>query len=95
MAGTDSRFDVSIEEEITKTLSAEIAAEIDFEVLADILCWSGWTRVKRSPYVTEKEAYDIKQWIKHHCKGQVKSHGSTWVFENKKDASHFILRWVP
>lgn len=94
MARADTDYKVSLEDEIANTLSAEIAAEIDFGILSELLCSLGWTRVTRDPHVTVEEATEIKQWLKQHCKGAVKSHGSTWVFENEKEASHFILRWV-
>ena len=83
----------NIEEDITNSMAKELADEIDFEIIAGMLQEMGWTKVKRSPFVSNEEAVDIRYWIDEHITGEVQSRGYTWLFEQAKDATMFILKW--
>ena len=76
-----------------KRMAKEIADEIDFEIILGILEQSGWTKVVRGPFVSNKQEADIRCWIDEHATGQVHSRSQYWLFENQKDAMMFILRW--
>ena len=79
---------------VAEEMAKEVAAEIDFEILADILVECGWTKVIRSPFFNNEEAVDIRYWVNEQIKGNVQSRGRTWVFEDAKDATMFILKWL-
>ena len=84
---------MNIEKEIVDNMAKELADEIDFEIIADMLQEMGWIKVKRSPFVSNKQAVDIRYWVDEHATGAVKSRGYTWLFEQPKDATMFILKW--
>ena len=84
-----------LENILAKEVSKHIADEIDFEVMSTLLVEScGWHKVRRSPFVSNKEAVDIKSWIDKNCQEHVHSRGYTWIFESEKDALMFSLRWA-
>ena len=86
---------MNLEEKLMHKASQEISDRIDFEVLADLLVTScGWTKIEFSPFVNNKQAVDIRCWIDEHQTGHVRSRGRTWLFENAKDATMFILKWT-
>lgn len=83
-----------LEDEMMKRMSKEISDRVDFEIMSDLLVKScGWHKVVRTPFVSNKEAVDIKYWIEENCKGYVHSRGYTWIFESEKDALLFSLKW--
>lgn len=84
---------MNIEDEVLNNAAQQIADEIDFEIISGMLQEMGWIKVTRSPFVSNKEAVDIGYWIDEQTTGQVKSRGRTWLFEQPKDATMFILRW--
>jgi hypothetical protein len=86
---------MTLEEEMLNRASKEIAEEIDWGVMAGLLIEGGWERVTVDfgPRMSESTAHEIKEWVRTQCHGQVKSRNKTWLFENSKDATMFILRW--
>lgn len=74
-------------------MSAEIAAEIDWEILAGVYKSCGWTSIKFSPHRNELESSLIKDWLDKNCQGHVTSRGWHWMFEKESDAINFTLRW--
>lgn len=80
---------INIQDELVKTLSDEIAKEIDFGFLADIYTQSGWTEIKFTP---SGRYFEIDAWCKENTAG-VHGYGSRWLFKDEKDITMFILRW--
>lgn len=92
---TPLNFDLqeAVMEDMAKQLAKNIQEEIDFQILSDMLVSMGWHKMEFEPMREEEEAAEIKEWIKTSCKGNVKSYGSNWLFENEKDMVWFMLRW--
>jgi hypothetical protein len=80
-----------LEKEVLEKAAREMAEQIDFEVLSQLL---GWTKVELPEYPGRFISMDIDIWIEQNCSGTVRSLGSKFIFENPKDATLFILRWV-
>jgi hypothetical protein len=71
-----------------------MADDIDFEILMDILC-SGknkWTKVVLKP-MTWEDGLEIDGWVEQNVKGKYRNRGLVWIFENASDANWFIIRW--
>ena len=84
---------MNIEEEIANRMGAEMAREIDREVLWSMLVSIGWTRVVVSAETTMVKATQIKEWLEINCTNPYEKHRSDFIFEDEKDAVNFILRW--
>lgn len=84
---------VDIEEELTKQAAYEIAAEIDFEIIAGMLVTMGWTKIETqlSLYPPD-DAYEIRKWVNDNVLGHYKCRGNIWLFEKEKDALLFSLK---
>jgi hypothetical protein len=89
-----NRIISNLEEEIANKLSNELSRDIDREVLWSMLKQIGWTRVMLSSEIAMINATSIKEWLALNCLGSYEKHYSDFIFENPKDASMFILRWV-
>lgn len=84
---------MNLEDEIAEDLSKQIAQEIDFELLTDILIACGWHKVVLRP-MTHEQGKKIDQWVNSQVKGKYKTMGLVWVFENQGEAVNFTLRWA-
>ena len=85
---------MNLEEEITKSLSNEIAKEIDFEILADMLIQAcGWHRVELPSLLNRKRSIDIIEWCEEHTNKHYKHQGRIFLFEDQGDAVNFALKW--
>jgi hypothetical protein len=71
----------------------QLCKEIDFEVLSDLLCSSGWTKIVLKP-MTSEYGSAIDKWTKTHCKGRFDTMGLVWIFEDPSDAVNFTLKWA-
>ena len=74
-------------------MSQDLANEIDFSILSDILLENGWTPVEFIPFTYSKQAKDIANWAEQHCVGKWRHHGVNFVFERAADATAAILKW--
>ena len=74
-------------------MSQDLANEIDFSILSDILLENGWTPVEFIPFTYSKQAKDIADWAEQHCVGKWRHHGVNFVFERAADATAAILKW--
>lgn len=83
-----------LEDDYIEKAAQEIAEEIDFHMIADMLCEAGWIRIEFQPWVSYGQAQSIKLWIAHNCTGAVKSRGSVWLFENTEEALMFKLTFT-
>ena len=84
---------MNIEQDIIDRAGERMAKEIDFSVLTEMLCGIGWTRVVLKPMTAEHGA-EIDEWVANNVKGHFETMGLVWVFEQPKDASWFVLRWL-
>ena len=81
--------------ELEDEMAIAIKEEIDWEILVDILNNTlGWTKVYMERFYSNEHAVDVMDWIAENCKSDVKSRGSTFVFEDAKEAEWFSLRWL-
>jgi hypothetical protein len=81
---------MTLEEEIAHKMSMQMQGEIDREILWGMLKSIGWTRVM----IPGNYHLGINTWLNDNCKGSYEWHSRDFIFENKKDASMFILRWL-
>jgi hypothetical protein len=85
---------MSIEEEILNKAGNEMAREIDREILWGMLQGIGWTRVMLNRLQDNNHAIDITYWLEENIKNPFERNGRDFIFEDKKDAVNFILRWM-
>ena len=81
---------INIEHKILDKLADDMAKEIDYDVLVDLL---NWTRVELPPFNGRYNAVDIADWCTNNCTGKFMNFGVKFAFEKSKDAEWFILRW--
>ena len=74
-------------------MSQDLANEIDFGILSDMLSENGWTSVEFIPFTYSKQAKDIADWAEQHCTGKWRHCGVKFVFERAADATAAILKW--
>jgi hypothetical protein len=85
---------MNIEKEILDQAGKELAREIDREVLWGMLQGIGWTRVMLDRLQDNNHAVDITYWLEENIKNPFERNGRDFLFEDSKDATMFILRWV-
>lgn len=85
---------MSLEQEIMEKLSKEIAKEIDFGVLSDLLVYSGWVKIELETLENNNNAIDMNEWLDINCKYKVSRLGRKFLFESSAEAEWFILRWT-
>jgi hypothetical protein len=96
-----------LEDEMLDRAGAEIAREIDKEILdsimIDVLKSEGWTETTINPahnetliaYARYDEWYTkTAEWIHLNATGDYKLLRGHWIFENKEDAVMFTLKWA-
>jgi hypothetical protein len=77
-------------DEISATVIANLAKEMDFRVLTKMLCSQGW---KQCNSAKDHEQADIEKWAEQYCIGKIKGLGNSWVIHNEKDYIMFLLKW--
>lgn len=82
----------TLEDQIAERMASELAKEMDFQILASMLCELGWTRVVLKP-MTWEEGNIVDEWVSNNVKGHFETMGLVWLFESSKDATMFILKW--
>ena len=82
----------NVENEIYNAMAEEIAREIDEAIMATMLIETGWTAVPFT-FNSNYQAVDIQFWLNDTCKGKYRRLGTEYLFEDKKEAEWFILRW--
>lgn len=85
---------MTLEEEIANKMAKQMAKEMDQRVLWMVLKDFGWTEVTISRQQDNNHAIDITHWLTENCQGAYERNGQDFIFENPKDASMFILKWV-
>jgi hypothetical protein len=66
-----------LEEEMINRAGKQLADDIDFGVLTEILLESGWTKVVLSP-MTSETSDAIDMWILKQCKGSHHARRLVW-----------------
>lgn len=84
---------MDLQDEVINELGRQMSAEIDFQILADVLCDMGWTKIVLTPMTIEQSA-EIDSWTATQVKGSFKNMGLVWIFEYEADANWFALRWL-
>jgi hypothetical protein len=84
---------MNLEEEILNKAGKRMSDEIDFQILADMLCSIGWRKIILKPMTWEAGA-TIDAWTAAHIKGPFETMGLVWIFEQEQDANWFALRWL-
>jgi len=84
---------MNIEQDIINQAGKRLSDEIDFQILADMLCELGWQKVILKPMSWEDGAA-VDLWVEQNVKGHHQTMGLVWVFERTEDANWFALRWL-
>lgn len=79
-------------DKIINQAADDLAAEIDFGIIADHLVDHGWVKVTLQP-MTWETSDRIDLWVMKNVKGRHHTRGLVWIFENPEDATWFNLRW--
>jgi hypothetical protein len=85
---------MNLEKEIIDELGTQMQSEMDKEILWGMLQGMGWTRVMLDRLQDNKHAVDITYWLEENIKNSFERKGRDFIFEDSKDATLFILRWV-
>jgi hypothetical protein len=83
-----------IVDDILTKMADDVSKEIDFNCLAESLISCGWSNVDLPPFDILYKVNDIVDWAYHHCNGEFKNFGVRFIFEDKKDATLFALKWL-
>jgi hypothetical protein len=85
---------MTLEEELMEKMSKELAQEVDFGILSDMLIYSGWVKIELETLESKENAIDINEWLDINCKYKVSRLGRKFLFESSAEAEWFILRWT-
>jgi len=88
-----SIFNMTLEEELLDKAGKQMANDIDREVLWGMLQGIGWTRVMLPTLGSGEQAVEIIVWLEDNCKKAYERNGRDFIFEDKRDANWFVLRW--
>lgn len=83
-----------LDKEFVSHAAQQMQQDIDREILWKVFEDSGWVRVQVDRTIDNNHAIDITHWIKNNIKYPYARSGADFIFENKKDATMFILRWA-
>ncbi len=82
-----------IEAQVTQA-SEDLARQIDFEILKDVLVKScGWHYIEFDRLLSREHSVDLVNWAHTECRGNWKHSGRHWLFEQEDDAIMFKLTW--
>ena len=84
---------MTLEEELLDKAGKQMANDIDREVLWGMLQGIGWTRVMIPTLGSRQQTIDILIWLEENCKDAYERNGRDFIFEDKRDANWFVLRW--
>lgn len=84
----------TLEDQLIERAARQMADDIDFGVMCDLLADIGWTKVVLDTLGSNERACDIKDWLIAECKKEYKQRGRFFVFESKDDATLFKLTWL-
>ena len=81
-----------LREEYLEFLGREMQESMDFDIVCDTLISLGWTRFDVE-YDQVQHWVAVKDWAGSNFEGEHREHAGVWLFENKKDATMFALKW--
>lgn len=84
---------MNLEESILEDLGKEMADSIDWEIRAGMLVEMGWVKYQVPRFIDNYHAIDIGYWLLDNCQGKYDRNGATFLFQDPKDATMFMLRW--
>ena len=82
-----------ISDELLERMSAEVAEEINWDIISDMLIEQGWVRVVLLGSIPPYKKNDILDWLHVTCLTKFRQRGSEFLFKEEKDAVMFTLRW--
>lgn len=82
-----------LEDRIANDMARQIAEEIDWEIISNMLVMSGWVKVDLPTLDSNKRAVDMNEWMHKECIKHWKRRGKTYIFESKEEAALFRLTW--
>lgn len=85
---------MNVTDRVIDDMSKRMSEEIDRQLLWGTFIKAGWTQVKISSETAMVNATAIKEWLLLNCQQRYQKNYSEFMFESRKDASMFILRWV-
>jgi len=85
---------MGLKEDILDSISNQMAKEMDWHIIADVLVSSGWTSIQLKRFRNNEEAVDINLWLEQNCTGEWKNLATRYIFKKKQDAEWFSLRWL-
>ena len=80
----------TLEEELADQLAREMSKDIDSEIFTNLMKDIGWTEVKLP---LTKDTIEILNWLEKNTTGKYYTLNNTFLFESKKDAEWFLLKW--
>lgn len=80
--------------DIMDVMVSDLAKEIDFDILAEELSRHGWSKIDLPPFDNRYRINDVVDWAYHHCQGGFETCGVRYIFEDKRDATLFALKWL-
>ena len=83
-----------LQDQILTDIAKEMQTDIDCEIRWGMLKGIGWTRVMLDRLQDNKHAIDITLWLEENIKNPFERNGRDFLFEDSKDATMFILKWV-
>lgn len=81
-----------LEPEIIEAAARELADDIDFQVMRELLLESGWSEAVLKPMTWEQSA-EIDIWTSQNIKKGFYTRGLVWLFKDAKEATWFRLKW--
>lgn len=84
---------IDVEQAILDRAGKAMSDEIDFTILCGMLEGIGWTKVILRP-MTWEDGAKIDAWTQQHIKSPFETMGLVWVFQDPKEATWFILKWL-
>lgn len=82
-----------LEEQYADRAAKEMAEEIDWELISDMMVAVGWTKVTLSRFRVAGATHDMNSWLHNECKHHWKHRANIWVFESREEAALFKLTW--
>ncbi len=71
----------------------EMAEEIDWELISDMMVALGWTKVTLPRFRVSGATLDMNNWMHNECRYHWKHRANIWVFESQEEAALFKLTW--
>lgn len=83
---------MNLQEAYLSEASQQMSDQIDFEIISELLCDIGWIKIVLTP-MTKEVGDEIDQWLVAKCRGEYRTMGLVFIFEDARDATWFTLKW--